>query len=147
MRPSLESLAGWRRRTDWAHRNNFEAFPAFSTAVIVEEFAHAPRSRIDLLASIFVLLQLIYTLLYLADQATLRSLTYGRAVMREFGSSSAEAGARTVACQYILAAAPPAAICRPAVASAPVRRQQRKPVSAKRDAAAEIRRHNAALQA
>ena len=75
-RPSLEGLAGWRRRAVWAHHNHFEAFPAFAAAVIVAELAHASQSRIDLLAGIFVLLRLIYTALYLADQATLRSIVW-----------------------------------------------------------------------
>jgi len=46
-RPSLESLSGWRQRADWAHRNHFEAFPAFAAAVFVAELTHAPQSRID----------------------------------------------------------------------------------------------------
>jgi len=36
-RPSLESLSGWRQRADWAHRNHFEAFPAFAAVVFVAE--------------------------------------------------------------------------------------------------------------
>jgi uncharacterized MAPEG superfamily protein len=44
--------------------------------VIVAELAHALQSRIDLLAGIFVLLRLIYTALYLADQAALRSIVW-----------------------------------------------------------------------
>jgi len=36
----------------------------------------ALQSTIDLLAGIFVLLRLIYTALYLADQATLRSIVW-----------------------------------------------------------------------
>ena len=75
-RPGLDSLTGWRRRADWAHRNHFEAFPAFAAAVIVAELAHAPQNRIDVLAGIFVLLRLVYTALYLADQATLRSIVW-----------------------------------------------------------------------
>ena len=75
-RPSLESLAGWRRRADWAHRNHFEAFPAFAAAVFVAELTHAPQSRIDQLAGIFVLLRVIYTALYIADQAFLRSIVW-----------------------------------------------------------------------
>ena len=58
-RPSLESLSGWRQRADWAHRNHFEAFPAFAAA-----------------AGIFVLLRVIYTALYVADQAILRSIVW-----------------------------------------------------------------------
>ena len=53
-RSSLESLSGWRQRADWAHRNHFEAFPAFAAAVFVAELTHAPQSRIDQLAGIFV---------------------------------------------------------------------------------------------
>jgi len=75
-RPSLESLSGWRQRADWAHRNHFEAFPAFAAAVFVAELTHAPQSRIDQLAGIFVLLRVIYTALYVADQATLRSVVW-----------------------------------------------------------------------
>src|SRR6516165_3107529 len=75
-RPSLESLSGWRQRADWAHRNHFEAFPAFAAAVFVAELTHAPQSRIDQLAVIFVALRVIYTALYVADQATLRSAVW-----------------------------------------------------------------------
>jgi uncharacterized MAPEG superfamily protein len=80
-RPSLERLAGWRRRADWAHRNHFEAFPAFAAAVIVAELAHAPQGRIDLLAGIFVLLRLLYTALYLADLAALRSIVWSLGIL------------------------------------------------------------------
>ena len=75
-RPSLESLSGWRQRAAWAHRNHFEAFPAFAAAVFVAELTHAPQTRIDQLAGIFVLLRVIYTALYVADQATLRSVVW-----------------------------------------------------------------------
>src|SRR3954468_17220864 len=73
-RLSLESLSGWRQRADWAHRNHFEAFPAFAAAVFVAVLTGAPQSRIDQLAGIFVLLRVIYTALYIADQAILRSI-------------------------------------------------------------------------
>src|SRR3982074_3009672 len=75
-RPSVDSLSGWRQRADWAHRNHFEACPAFAAAVFVAELTHAPQSRIDQLAGIFVLLRVIYTALYVADQATLRSIVW-----------------------------------------------------------------------
>ena len=75
-RPSLESLSGWRQRADWAHRNHFEAFPAFATSVLVAELTHAPQNQIDLLAGIFVVLRVVYTALYVADQATLRSIVW-----------------------------------------------------------------------
>jgi len=75
-RPSLESLSGWRQRADWAHRNHFEAFPGFAASVFVAELTHAPQTRIDQLAGTFVLLRVIYTALYVADQATLRSIAW-----------------------------------------------------------------------
>src|SRR5205085_3749560 len=75
-RRSLETLSGWRQRADWAHRNHFEAFPAFAASVLVAELTHAPQGRIDLLAGIFVVLRLLYTALYIADQAILRSIVW-----------------------------------------------------------------------
>ena len=75
-RASLDSLFGWRQRADWAHRNHFEAFPIFAAAVFVAELTHAPQSRIDQLAGIFVLSRVIYTALYIADQAILRSTVW-----------------------------------------------------------------------
>jgi uncharacterized MAPEG superfamily protein len=80
-RPSLENLSGWRQRADWAHRNHFEAFPAFAAAVFVAELTHAPQTRIDQVAGIFVLLRVIYTALYVADRATLRSIVWSLAVL------------------------------------------------------------------
>src|SRR5207249_4652494 len=75
-RPSLESLSGWRQRADWAHRNHFEAFPTFAAAVLVAKLTHAPQTWIDQLAGAFVLLRVIYTALYVAGQATLRSIVW-----------------------------------------------------------------------
>lgn len=75
-RHDLDGLTGWRQRADWAHRNHFEAFPAFAAAVIVAESVHLSQSRIDLLAGAFVLLRIVYTGMYLADWATLRSVVW-----------------------------------------------------------------------
>lgn len=84
-RRDMERLAGWRQRADWAHRNHFEAFPAFAAAVIIAELAHAPQHRIDLLAGAFILLRLLYTAMYLADLATLRSLAWALAFIAVIG--------------------------------------------------------------
>jgi len=78
-RPYLENLSGWRRRAEWAHRNHFEAFPIFAAAVFVAELAHAPQGRIDLLTGGFVLLRIVYTALYIADQPTARSIVWSLA--------------------------------------------------------------------
>ncbi|HEV2675458.1 MAG TPA: MAPEG family protein [Aliidongia sp.] len=73
----LEAQSGWQQRGDWAHRNHFEIFPIFAAAVLVAELTHARQERIDLLAGAFILLRVVYTALYLADKATLRSVVWG----------------------------------------------------------------------
>ena len=75
-RRDMERLEGWRRRADWAHRNHFEAFPAFAAGIIVAELAHVPQHAIDLLAGLFIALRIVYTALYLADHAALRSTVW-----------------------------------------------------------------------
>lgn len=72
----MEQLSGWQRRGDWAHRNHFETFPIFLAAIFVAETTGAPQERIDQLASVFVALRIVYTGLYLADLATLRSIVW-----------------------------------------------------------------------
>jgi|SRR5579859_6127191 len=72
----LENLSGWRQRGDWAHRNHLEVFPLFAAAVFVAELTQAPQERIDLLAVGFVAVRILYTGLYLADLATLRSIVW-----------------------------------------------------------------------
>ena len=78
-----DSLTGWRKRADWAHRNHFEALPGFAAAVLVASLVHAPQARVDLYAGLWVLFRIGYTACYLADRATLRSL------MRKSAASSA----------------------------------------------------------
>jgi len=72
----MERLSGWQQRGDWAHRNHFEAFPLFAASVFVAELTGAPQSRIDLLAGVFIVIRIVYTLLYLANRATLRSVVW-----------------------------------------------------------------------
>ena len=73
----MEQLTGWQQRGDWAHRNHFEAFPIFLAAIFVAEMTGAQQGRIDALAAIFVALRIVYTALYLANLATLRSIVWG----------------------------------------------------------------------
>ncbi len=75
-RLGLAALSGWRQRADWAHRNHFEAFPAFAAAVLVAELTHVAQGRIDLLAGTFVVLRIVYTGFYIADWATPRSVVW-----------------------------------------------------------------------
>jgi uncharacterized MAPEG superfamily protein len=78
-RTTLAGLTGWRQRADWAQRNHFEAFAPFAAAVIIAELAQVPQPRIDIAAGAFILLRIVYTALYIADLATLRSIAWSLA--------------------------------------------------------------------
>ncbi len=69
-------LQGWRRRADAAHRNHFEALPAFAAAVLAAVVSGASPGWINALAVAFVVLRVVYTAVYIADQATLRSVVW-----------------------------------------------------------------------
>lgn len=76
-RPHMETQRGWRQRAYWAHLNGLEAFPLFAAAVLIAQLTQAPQTRIDTLALAFVGLRIIYSLLYITDRPTLRSLSWG----------------------------------------------------------------------
>ena len=75
-RAGVESLPPARRRAYWAQLNGFEAFPPFAAAVIVAQLATVSPHWIDALAAAFVVLRVIYTLLYIHDRPTARSLVW-----------------------------------------------------------------------
>jgi uncharacterized MAPEG superfamily protein len=72
----LDRQSGWRRRADSAQRNGFEAFPLFAAGVLVAQWAHAPQSRIDLAALLFIAARLAYLGCYVANWHYARSLTW-----------------------------------------------------------------------
>ena len=72
----LDQLEGWPQRAHWAQLNGFEVFPIFAAAVLVAQTSHATQTRIDTLAECFIGFRLLYIAMYLADQATLRTLTW-----------------------------------------------------------------------
>jgi uncharacterized MAPEG superfamily protein len=72
----LTRQEGWRARANAAQANSFEALPFYIGAVIIAH-QHAPlQMRLDLLCFFYVVLRLTYILFYLADMATLRSVTW-----------------------------------------------------------------------
>ena len=75
-RLQMDTLPPQRRRAYWAQLNGFEAFPPFAAAVIIAHLAAAPQLQIDTLAVIFIVLRLVYTLFYIYDKPTLRSLVW-----------------------------------------------------------------------
>lgn len=72
----MEKLTGRRRRADYAHRNHFEAFPFFAAAVIIAQQLHAPQATVNTLAALFIVARVAYTVLYLVDRPTLRSIMW-----------------------------------------------------------------------
>ena len=75
-RVQMESLPPQRRRAHWAQLNSFEAFPPFAAGVIIAHLAGAPQIWIDALAASFVGLRVIYTLFYIYDRPTARSVVW-----------------------------------------------------------------------
>jgi uncharacterized MAPEG superfamily protein len=75
-----ERLEGFRQRAHWAHLNSFEAFPPFAAAVIIAHQLQFAQGRLDQLAMAFIVLRLLYGVLYIVNQATLRSVVWLAAV-------------------------------------------------------------------
>jgi uncharacterized MAPEG superfamily protein len=69
-------LSGWQARAAAAQNNGFEALPLFAFAVLAAQMAQLDQARTDHLAIAFIATRLVYTAIYLANQATLRSLVW-----------------------------------------------------------------------
>ncbi|MCD2513850.1 MAPEG family protein [Comamonas endophytica] len=67
---------GLPARANAAQANSFEGLPFFIGAVIIAHQLGAAQHWLDLLALAYVLLRALYIALYVADRATLRSLTW-----------------------------------------------------------------------
>lgn len=67
---------GWRARAAAAHANGFEVLPLFIAAIILAQQAGADQGRIDILALAFIGLRLVYTGIYIANVASLRTLVW-----------------------------------------------------------------------
>lgn len=75
-REFLEKQEGYRKRAHWVQLNSFEAFPAFAAAVIIAHLTGGEQGRIDMLAMAFIAIRILYGILYLSNQANLRSLVW-----------------------------------------------------------------------
>jgi uncharacterized MAPEG superfamily protein len=81
----LEKQEGFRGRADAAHRNHFEAFPFFAAGVLVAQMCDAPQHLIDTLAIVFIALRVIYTILYLTNRASLRTVSWALSIFAVVG--------------------------------------------------------------
>ena len=70
------SQEGWRARAVAAQNNSFEALPLFIFAVLAAQMAGIDQARTDQLAMAFIGARVIYTALYLANVAALRTLVW-----------------------------------------------------------------------
>jgi uncharacterized MAPEG superfamily protein len=69
-------LGGWQARAAAAQANGFEALPLFAFAVLAAQLALLDQARTDQLAMAFIGVRLVYTAMYLANLAALRSLVW-----------------------------------------------------------------------
>ena len=72
----MTNLSGWQARANAAQSNSFEALPLFIAGVLVAQQMQAPQGRVDMLAMGFIAARLVYIGVYLANQASLRSLVW-----------------------------------------------------------------------
>jgi len=69
-------LDGWRARAIAAQDNGFENLPFFIGAVVIAHQLGAPQGRVDLLALAWIAARIVYSGLYIAGHASLRSLVF-----------------------------------------------------------------------
>ena len=70
------TIEGARKRSYNAHLNGFEAFPAFAAGVLMAEHAGVAQATVDQPAVVFVVARVLHGVLYILDQATLRSIVW-----------------------------------------------------------------------
>jgi uncharacterized MAPEG superfamily protein len=72
----LARQQGWQARANAAQANSWEALPVFLAGLFVAHQHQAAQTTVDALAMGFVAARLAYVGLYVADQASLRSLAW-----------------------------------------------------------------------
>lgn len=79
-RAYLDSLSGWRQRSNWAQQNTFESIPSFMAAVIIAHQMGGNQDNIDMLAMSYIIIRIVYGALYIADIALMRTLVWSLGV-------------------------------------------------------------------
>ncbi|MCE4553415.1 MAPEG family protein [Roseateles cellulosilyticus] len=72
----LAKQQGWQARANAAQANGWEALPVFLAGLFVAHQHQAAQATVDALAMGFIAARLAFIALYLADQASLRSLAW-----------------------------------------------------------------------
>lgn len=76
----LARQAGWQARANAAQSNSWEALPVFMAGLFVAHQHQAAQGTVDALALGFIAARLAYIGLYIANQASLRSLVWAAGV-------------------------------------------------------------------
>ena len=71
-----KAYTGAAQRAHGAHLNGFETFPLFAIAVLLAELHAMPQPLVNYLALAYVLLRIAYTVLYIKDKPTPRSIVW-----------------------------------------------------------------------
>lgn len=72
----IEGLQGARQRALWAIQNGQETFALFAVAVLLAERTGVAQMTVDQLALGFVAARVLFSVCYVANWATLRSLVW-----------------------------------------------------------------------
>ncbi len=80
-RTGVDRLPPRQQRAYWAQLNAFEAFPLFAAAVIIAHLTQANQAWVDGLAVAFVGFRVAYTLAYIYDRPSPRSLLWTGGVL------------------------------------------------------------------
>lgn len=80
-RAFVSKLTGKAARAYAAQSNGLEIFPLFAAAVIIAYLGAVSPFWLNLLAVIFIISRIVYSYLYIADQATLRSVVWAVGVV------------------------------------------------------------------
>ena len=81
----LARQQGYRHRASAASMNAFEALPLFAAAVLIAQVLRGPQHSADLLGLGFIGARILHLACYLADWATLRSITWFVALLCVIG--------------------------------------------------------------
>jgi len=76
-RAQQATLTGWGARAMAAHSTMLEAFPLFVAGVLVAQVTNTQGFTINLLAALFIISRIAYTVLYLLNLDKIRSLVWG----------------------------------------------------------------------
>jgi uncharacterized MAPEG superfamily protein len=83
-RGQQEQLVGFGARALAAHQNGFESLLIFATATLVALVTQNTSEVINMLAITHVISRVIYTILYLVNWSTLRSVIWGVGIICSF---------------------------------------------------------------